>query len=161
MQYPVVIHKDDASDYGVTVPDLPGCFSAGATRDEALAMAREAIELHIHGLMDMGQPVPTAGSVAAHRSNPDYRGGVWALVPVNPDSLRPRARRINITLPESVLAKIDRAAGKRRQTRSGWLAQAVGAYLFSAGTDKNRQRPTAARRPRRHGLQRLPRARRP
>ena len=36
MRYPVVIHKDPESDYGVTVPDLPGCFSAGETLDEAL-----------------------------------------------------------------------------------------------------------------------------
>jgi predicted RNase H-like HicB family nuclease len=36
MRYPVVIHKDLDSDYGVTVPDLPGCFSAGTTLDEAL-----------------------------------------------------------------------------------------------------------------------------
>ncbi len=45
-----VIHKDPDSDYGVTVPDLPGCFSAGSTIDEAMAMAREAIELHVEGL---------------------------------------------------------------------------------------------------------------
>ena len=43
---PVVIHKDADSDYAVTVPDLPGCFSAGETLDETLAMAKEAIELH-------------------------------------------------------------------------------------------------------------------
>ena len=36
MRYPVVVHKDPNSDYGVTVPDLPGCFSAGETMDEAL-----------------------------------------------------------------------------------------------------------------------------
>ena len=47
MRYPVVIHKDPDSDYGVTVPDLPGCFSAGTTLDEVLVNAREAIECHI------------------------------------------------------------------------------------------------------------------
>ena len=36
MQYPVVIHKDPDTDYGVTVPDLPGCFTAGDTVDQAL-----------------------------------------------------------------------------------------------------------------------------
>ena len=35
MNYPIVIHKDADSDYGVTVPDLPGCFSAGKTLDES------------------------------------------------------------------------------------------------------------------------------
>jgi predicted RNase H-like HicB family nuclease len=47
MRYPVVTHKDPDSDYGVTVPDLPGCFSAGETLDEALNEVVEAIECHI------------------------------------------------------------------------------------------------------------------
>ncbi len=51
MQYPVVIHKDPDSEYGVSVPDLPGCFSAGATFDAALAEAVEAIECHLEGLL--------------------------------------------------------------------------------------------------------------
>jgi len=44
MRYPVVIHKDPESDYGVTGPDLAGCFTAGSTMDEALSEAVEAIE---------------------------------------------------------------------------------------------------------------------
>jgi hypothetical protein len=36
MRYPVVIHKDESSDFGVTIPDIPGCFSAGDTYDDAL-----------------------------------------------------------------------------------------------------------------------------
>lgn len=42
MRYPIVIHKDPDSDYGVTVPDLPGCFSGGDTMDEAIEMAHES-----------------------------------------------------------------------------------------------------------------------
>ncbi len=41
LNYPILIQKEPRSDYGVIVPDLPGCFSAGRTIDEALAMARE------------------------------------------------------------------------------------------------------------------------
>jgi predicted RNase H-like HicB family nuclease len=80
MNYPVVLHKDSDSDYGVTVPDLPGCFSAGKTVDEALAMAKEAIELHLEGLIDEGQPVPRPGSIEHHRENSAYSGGTWATV---------------------------------------------------------------------------------
>ena len=47
MKYPIVIHKDPNSDYGVTIPDLPGCFSAGSTIEEAISMAQEAAECHI------------------------------------------------------------------------------------------------------------------
>lgn len=36
MRYPIVIHKAPSSDYGLTIPDLPGCFSAGSTIEEAI-----------------------------------------------------------------------------------------------------------------------------
>ena len=49
--YPVVIHKNNASDFGVTIPDLPGCFSAGSSMVEALQQAKEAIECHLEGLL--------------------------------------------------------------------------------------------------------------
>lgn len=110
MNYPIVIHKDPASDYGVTVPDLPGCFSAGSTLDEALAMAREAVELHLEGLIEDGQPVPPPSRAEDHRGNPDYRGGIWAIVQIDPGHLRLKAKRINITVPERILDAIDRTA---------------------------------------------------
>ena len=50
MQYVLAIHKDPDSGYGVTVPNLPGCFSAGATLDAAIEAAREAILLHLEGM---------------------------------------------------------------------------------------------------------------
>ena len=57
MQYPVVIHKDVESAYGVSVPDLPGCFSAGDTLEEAVESAQEAIACHLEGLlMDRRSP---------------------------------------------------------------------------------------------------------
>jgi predicted RNase H-like HicB family nuclease len=79
MCYPVIVHKDPKSDYGVTVPDLPGCSSAGETMDEALQEAVEAIEAHLDGLLLDGESVPTPQTVEHHQNNPDYAGGVWAL----------------------------------------------------------------------------------
>ena len=57
MQFPVVLHKDAASGYGVTVPDLPGCFSAGDTPEEAIASAHEAVACHVEGLLMDGEPI--------------------------------------------------------------------------------------------------------
>jgi predicted RNase H-like HicB family nuclease len=88
MNYPVVIHKDRNSDYGVTVPDLPGCFSAGATVDEALEMAREAIELHLEGLIEAGGVVPSASTIEKLRSDSRYADGTWAIVRVDDSSPR-------------------------------------------------------------------------
>jgi len=61
MKYLVVIEKGGNS-YGAYVPDLPGCAVVGETREEALQLIREAIELHITSLREQGSPVPEPAS---------------------------------------------------------------------------------------------------
>ena len=78
--FPIAIHKDPGSDYGVTVSDLPGCFSAGSTIDEAMLMAREAIELYLDTLVEDGRDIPIPTEIETLRSNPDYAGAIWAIV---------------------------------------------------------------------------------
>ena len=129
MNFPIVIHKDRGSDYGVTVPDLPGCFTAGTTLDEAIAMAKEAIELHLEGLIEEGQPVPKPGTAEQYKDAPEFRGGVWAVVSISPARLRVKAKRINISIPERVLDIVDSIARAENETRSGLLVKAVGAYV--------------------------------
>ncbi|MEO0834840.1 MAG: type II toxin-antitoxin system HicB family antitoxin [Cyanobacteria bacterium J06642_3] len=60
MFYPIVIHKDPDTAYGVTVPDLPGCFSAGDTMQEAVQNAMEAIECHVEGILIDNEELPIA-----------------------------------------------------------------------------------------------------
>jgi predicted RNase H-like HicB family nuclease len=129
MRYPVVIHKDKTSDYGVTVPDLPGCFSAGDTLEDALTQAVEAIECHLEGLLLDGDEIPPAQSIETHMENRDFTGGTWALVSVDLSSLASKAKRINITLPERVLALVDEQAPQEGETRSGLLARAALDYI--------------------------------
>lgn len=80
MPYYVCVHKDSDSDYGVTVPDLPGCFSAGATLVEALQCAKEAVLSHIEFLRAEGGSVPSPKPLEEHCDNPLYRGGNWYLL---------------------------------------------------------------------------------
>ncbi|MEK6777879.1 MAG: type II toxin-antitoxin system HicB family antitoxin [bacterium] len=63
MKYMVIIEKGE-KDYGAYVPDLPGCVAAAATRDQVIKLIKEAIELHIEGLREAGQPVPQPSSVS-------------------------------------------------------------------------------------------------
>ena len=129
MRYPIVIHIDKSSDYGVTVPDLPGCFSAGETLEDAMTQAVEAIECHLEGLLLDGDVVPEAQPVEAHVKNKDYAGGTWALVSVDLSKLASKAKRINITLPERVLTLVDDQARREGESRSGLLARAVMEYI--------------------------------
>jgi predicted RNase H-like HicB family nuclease len=129
MRYPVVIHKDSDSDYGVTVPDLPGCFSAGDTLDDALIQAEEAIECHIEGLLLDEEPLPLPQPIEAHQQNPDYASGIWAFVWVDLTKLSGKSKRINITLPERLLSQMDQFAAHRGETRSGLIAQAAMEFI--------------------------------
>ena len=140
MNYPIVIHKDRDSDYGVTVPDLPGCFTAGSTLDEALAMAQEAVELHLEGLIEHGEAVPRPGAMEDHRNDPDYKGGVWAVVSVSPADLRVKAKRINVSIPQRVLDAVDRFARAENETRSGLLVKAATAYIRQTPRRPKRRR---------------------
>jgi predicted RNase H-like HicB family nuclease len=63
MRYLVVL-EEGPSSFGAYVPDLPGCIAAAETKAEALAMIREAIELHIEDLRSGGLPIPQPSSVS-------------------------------------------------------------------------------------------------
>ena len=125
MHYPIVIHKDEGSSYGVTVPDLPGCFSGAETLEEAIVRAREAIAFHVEGLLLQGEPAPTPEPLAEHQANPDYAEGVWVLVDVDLAILSDQVVRLNITMPSRVLALVDEAAARASESRSGFLARAA------------------------------------
>lgn len=129
MRFAVVIHKDKDSDYGVTVPDLPGCFSAGDTADEALTQAVEAIECHLEGLLMDGEPMPQSHPIEDHQAKKEFSGGIWALVDVDLSKLSGKAKRVNVTLPERILFQIDAFASKTGDTRSGLLAHAALEYV--------------------------------
>lgn len=125
MRYPVVLHSDDGTRWGVTVPDLPGCFSAGDSMDEALESVVEAIDLHLEGVTEEGGDVPVPHPIGEHRSNPGFEGGTWALVEIDTSKFDGRAEKINITVPRRILAKIDEYAKSHGLTRSGFLVQAA------------------------------------
>jgi predicted RNase H-like HicB family nuclease len=61
MKYAVVIENGDTS-YGAYVPDLPGCVAAAETREEVIRLIHEAIEFHIEGLKEDGEPIPEPSS---------------------------------------------------------------------------------------------------
>ena len=90
MRFPAVIHKDEESGHGVAVPDLPGCFSAGDTLEEAIESAHEAVACHIEGLLMDGEPVPEQAPLEEHQANED-KDGIWALVAVDISKLSSKA----------------------------------------------------------------------
>ena len=84
MKYPIAIEPgDEATAFGVVVPDLPGCFSAGDTLDEAYTNAADAIELWVETTLETGGTVPAPGSLQALRRDPDLAGWIVDMVEVD------------------------------------------------------------------------------
>ena len=84
MKYPIAIERgDEGTAFGVVVPDLPGCFSAGDTLEEAYANAAEAIELWVETTLDTGGTIPAPGSLQALRREPDFAGWILDMVEVD------------------------------------------------------------------------------
>jgi predicted RNase H-like HicB family nuclease len=129
MKYAVFLEKDMDSDYGVTVPDIPGCFSSGVTIEDALDNAQEAILTHIEGLLMDNEIIPNPSSIEELKGRYDSDKIVWGLVHVDLAQLSNGVKRINISIPENILSKIDSFAQREGETRSGLLATAALAYI--------------------------------
>ena len=118
MKFPVVLHTDDGLNFGVIVPDVAGCFSAGEGIDDALESTQEALALHFESLVADGDPLPKPSPLMSHKDNPDYADGVWAYVDFDIEPYLGGFERVNITLPRLVVREIDR----RYSNRSSFLA---------------------------------------
>ena len=130
MLIPVAIHKDTDSLYGVTVPDIPGCFSAGETIEEALSNTREAIVFPLEGMLEDGEAVTVSTrQIEELAQEADYAGATWALIDVDLQRLSLKQTRFNVSWPEYLLARIDAYAEAHHETRSGLLAKAAERYL--------------------------------
>ena len=80
--YVAVVHKDAASDFGVSFPDFPGVVTSAPTLEEAIKRAGEALTLHVAGMLTDGK---TLSPILA---DPAYRTDVLALVPLQlPDAI--------------------------------------------------------------------------
>lgn len=123
-RYPVAIeHGTETAAFGVVVPDLPGCFSAGDTLDEAMLNVEEAVAAWLDAALDAGQAVPEPSSLDAISSIAEFSGWTFAVVSIDPTLLDDTVERVNITLPRRVLKRLDALARAAGETRSGYIAQ--------------------------------------
>ncbi|HAH10750.1 MAG TPA: CopG family transcriptional regulator [Alphaproteobacteria bacterium] len=121
LYYMAIIDKG-RRDYGAHFPDLPGCVGAGRTVADAIADAEKALVLHLRGMVEDGDPVPEPSPPEAIGMDKDIAELTRVMIPAD---LPGRAVRINISMDETLLERIDRAAGEQGLTRSGFLAAAA------------------------------------
>jgi predicted RNase H-like HicB family nuclease len=124
MRYPIAIESGSGNTaFGVVVPDLPGCFSAGDSLDEAVSGAEEAAAAWIDAALDAGETVPVASSLETLRQNAAYAGWTFGVISLDPALLDDTIERVNISLPRRVLQRLDALARSAGESRSGFIAQ--------------------------------------
>ncbi len=115
--YPAIIDKGPEG-FGVYFPDLPGCVSAGATVQEAAEGAQEALEGHLSVMADYADPIPEPSDIQDIQAE---EGSVEVARMLVAGERPGRAVRVQITIEDQLLAKIDRVAANR----SRFLADAA------------------------------------
>jgi predicted RNase H-like HicB family nuclease len=65
MRYAVVVEKAE-KNFSAYVPDLPGCVAAAESKEEVLELIREAIDFHVEGMREAGEPIPEPTAVAEY-----------------------------------------------------------------------------------------------
>jgi predicted RNase H-like HicB family nuclease len=125
----MMIHEEDGA-YGASFPDFPGATTVAGDLDALYAKAAEMLAFHVAGMVEDGDEIPALRSLEQLRRDPafleDSRGAVIGLVEVE---LPGKAVRVNISIEESILRRIDRAAEAAGETRSGFLVAAAKARL--------------------------------
>jgi predicted RNase H-like HicB family nuclease len=132
MQYPVqAIKNSNEKGYKFSVIDLPGCQIKALTMDEGLAKLNEAMAAHLSVLVEYGEQVPPAKSIEEHMQISNQPTAIWALLEFDIIPYLGKSHKINVTLPELLIKKIDDRVAKSAQysTRSGFIANACIAEL--------------------------------
>lgn len=126
-----LVHKGDAGNYGVSFPDAPGAIAVGGSVGEALEASRKALRSHINAMEDEGFSVPIAREIDEVLADPEFdedRAEALLVASIAPAPKVGKSVRINISVDEFVLERIDAAAEKSGLTRSKFLVEGALSY---------------------------------
>lgn len=98
----VAIFEKENNIYNISFPDLPGCYSYGNTIEEAYSMAKEALELHLYGMEDDGDEIPTPTSAEDIKSNADdsFITLIEAYMPLVRNQMLNKSVKKTLTIPK-------------------------------------------------------------
>lgn len=120
------ILNEENGVYGVSFPDFPGCITGADSEEEAIRKADEALTFHVAGMLEDGETLPVKRRLHDLKADPDIcealTDGVLFMARYE---LPKKSVRINISMDESLIDAIDRAAEQSHQSRSGFLAEAA------------------------------------
>jgi predicted RNase H-like HicB family nuclease len=134
IHFPAIVEGGRKAGFSVFFPDLPGLASAGDTMQDAALQAEEALQLHIDGMLIDGETLPEPRSLDRIPRDPAVKEVARILVRVDVPSTK--ALRLNVTLPEDLVHRIDAHANNR----SRFLAEAAERALAGQPRPKRKAR---------------------
>jgi predicted RNase H-like HicB family nuclease len=132
MLYPVSVHKPLHEEmFTVAVVDIPGCQVKAKSIDLALVQIEEVMAEHLSLLAEYGEAIPQAKPIEQHMKLTSDPTIVWAVINFDITPYLGKSHKINVTLPELLIKKIDDCVARKPEykTRSGFIATACIAEL--------------------------------
>lgn len=123
--YIALVRKAEGTAYSVDFPDFPGCITAGDSLDEAVKLANEALVFHVKGMREDGDLLPRPSTLEEIQADPEEMEDVALAFLVQVPEQGGKSVRINITIEEGLLSRIDDYAKSHGRTRSAFLAEAA------------------------------------
>lgn len=124
-----LIHEEDGS-FGASFPDFPGATTVADNLDTLYLKAAEALAFHVDGMIEDGKRAPIPSTLTELREDPEFvAASADAMVALLQVDLPGKAVRVNISMDESLLHRIDRAAEATGESRSSFLARAAKARM--------------------------------
>lgn len=125
--FPAYIHKESNGSASGFFPGVDGCFFAGNTLSDCFEDAKEALDAHLELLAEEGMTIPVATKVEDHEDDEECTNGMWCVIEIDASKYEGEIKRVNITLPEILISKIDKAVSKEGKfdSRSGFIAVAT------------------------------------
>lgn len=125
--YFAAVMKDEDSAYGVIFPDVPGCFSAGDTFEEAVANAEEALRQHAEVAAELGRKLPEPRGFDQLLADPEVRQeiGGMPLIAVPLMDTTDEHVEVSISVDRELYDAIGDAADAKGMTRADFLAAAA------------------------------------
>ena len=132
INFPVYLTQESENDlYRANVPCIKNCSTTGRTMEDALQNVKETIRIVIKEKLAKGEVIPKPAALETYQADSQYTDGAWALAPINFSRIYGKSKRINITVPEQILERLDSFAREQGETRSGFLVQAAIEYIAS------------------------------
>jgi len=123
MKYPVLIRREiSTSNFSLSAIDLPGCNVESTSVDDGLNSLKKVIDNHLTILAEYAEKIPHAKSIDDHMKN--HENVIWAIIDIDIVPYLGKSQKINVTMPELLIKKIDDRVSKcsEYKTRSGFIA---------------------------------------